>query len=124
MAKKKIVTIGLDLSKISDEILEEVASRIEEKIRSLLSEALSISRSYDADIVVALENKGTHIDVSIDIELGGELGDIIDYDTVLQGVIKEVSKFVEQELLRVAGKETSKGDSGSKQDTDNGAQER
>lgn len=104
MAKKRIVTLNLDLEKINEDVLEEIATNIEEKIRKLLSKTLIATRSYDADIVVSLEKKEDRVDVSIDIELGGELGDVVDYDSVLQGVIKEVSKFVEQELSRFSKK--------------------
>jgi len=95
----KPIIIGLDLGRIGIDELEKIALKVQEKILELLEKEIPISKSYDADIIVSLENKGDRIEVYIDIGVLGELEDVIDYDSILQYIIKESRRYVE-ELLR------------------------
>ncbi len=98
--ERKLVTLGLKLGEIGLDELEEIANRVQDLIEELLQKYLPISRSYSADVIVSLENKGDRIDAYIDIGIYGELEDVIDYDAVLQKIIREASKRIEQELSK------------------------
>lgn len=107
MAKeRKPVVIGLDLDRISINELESIALKVQEKILDLLKKEIPIPKSYDADIIVSLENKGDRIEIYIDIGILGELEDVIDYDSILQYIIRESRKYIE-DLLREYRIETS-----------------
>jgi len=97
--KREPIVIGLDLGRIGINELESIALKVQEKILDLLKKEIPISKSYDADIIVSLENKGDRIEVYIDIGLLGELEDVIDYDSILQYIVKESRRYLE-ELLR------------------------
>jgi len=97
--ERKPIIIGLDLGRIGINELETIALKVQERILDLLEKEIPISKSYDADIIVSLENKGDRIEVYIDIGVLGELEDVIDYDSILQYIIKESRRYVE-ELLR------------------------
>ena len=97
---KKIVSIGLALDKISIKDIEEFALQVENKIRTFLQEALSIEKSYDADIIVSVEKKEDCLVVFIDLGILGYLGDVIDYDSIVRSAIREASRYVEQYIQR------------------------
>ena len=97
--ERKPIIIGLDLDRIGIDELEDIALKVQEKILELLKNEIPISKSYDADIIVSLENRGDRVEVYIDIGVLGELEDVIDYDSILQYIIKESRNYVE-ELLR------------------------
>jgi len=84
--------------------MEEIALIIEEEIRRQLDKRIPLGRSYDADIIVSVENKGGEIEISLDIGVLGALDDVIDYDAIVQGVIKEVSSFIEELLRKRVGR--------------------
>lgn len=99
MAKEREpIVIGLDLDRIGINELESIALKVQEKILDLLKKEIPISKSYDADIIVSLENKGDRIEIYIDIGILGELEDVIDYDSILQYIIRESRKYIEDLL--------------------------
>lgn len=103
-SKKRVTVLNLDVSKLDMEALEEIGLAIEDRIRELLDKMMPVSRSYDADIIVYIERKGGEVTISLDIGIMGDLGDVIDYDAVIQRVIREVSKYIEELLRERAGK--------------------
>ncbi len=104
--ERKPVVIGLDLDRIGVDELEDIASKIQGKIVELLEKEIPVSKSYDADIIVSLENKGDRLEVYIDIGVRGELEDVIDYDTILQYIIRETREYVEELLRKYSSKNT------------------
>lgn len=98
--KGRIVTIGLRINELNVDRLEEIASKVQDRIEELLEELMPISKSFDADIIVSLENKGDRVDVYIDIGIMGRLDDVIDYDSIAQVIIREASNLVEKELRK------------------------
>jgi len=105
VARERVKVLGLRLEEIDVDRLEEIASRIQDCIQSLLEELIPVSKSYDADIIVSIENKGDHVEVYIDVGVIGRTGDIVDYDSIVQAVVREAGRFVEEELRRCFGRD-------------------
>ncbi len=104
MVRERVKVLGLELKDIGLEQLEEIALKIQDRVEELLKEMLPLKRSYDADIVVSLENRGDRVDVYIDVGVIGRLDDVVDYDSVVQVIIREAKGLVEGELQRYVKK--------------------
>ncbi len=102
MVRRKVVELGLDLERLSGEILEEIAGQLEQYIRRRIAEAFPAEKAYDLDIIVGLENTGDRVDVYIEVAMNSSLRLGEELDSLLRRVVGDARRYLEKRLREEA----------------------
>ncbi len=108
----KFIKLNLELEKLTDELLEELAIKVEETIVKLLSKRLG-RRIDDFNIIVNIEKEDI-VTLTISLEVTGRSRGRINYETVVEEALNTAYKLFEKELRRFV-KGSSKAERSNKQ---------
>lgn len=94
--KAKVIGLGLDLTSISTDFLQDLALAVENTIRKYVESKLG-RRLEQLNIIVNVEVNDS-LRIIVDVELLGKSRGRIDYDTLLDEAIKEAYRVAEEVL--------------------------
>lgn len=97
--RPKVIELGLDLTSISTDFLQDLALAVENTIRKYVESKLG-RRLEQLNIIVNVEVDDS-LKIIVDVELLGKSRGRIDYDTVLNEAINEAYRIAEEVLEHV-----------------------
>ncbi len=112
MPRRKIAELGLDLDRLRGELLEKLATELEEYIRREVSRLFPADKAYDLDIVVGLENKGDRIDVYIEVAMSSSFQLEESLDSLLKRVVNDARRYIEKRLTEESMAAAGRGGEG------------
>jgi len=101
VSKNYVKTLGLDLSRVTQEDLRELVFLIEERLSKFLSSISS--RADDYNVIITLSLDLGQINVGIELEYEGPKAPDPGLEVLLDQVIDNVLESFEDELLRRYG---------------------
>ena len=120
--RPKVIELGLDLTNISTDFLQDLALVVENTIREYVESKLG-RRLEQLNIIVNVEVNDS-LRIIVDVELLGRSRGRIDYDVLLDEAIKEAYRVAEEVLEHVKrgrreGTQASGSAKGSSDTSDN-----
>uniref|UniRef100_A0A7C2BKU5 DUF3194 domain-containing protein n=1 Tax=Thermosphaera aggregans TaxID=54254 RepID=A0A7C2BKU5_9CREN len=97
--------LNLKISKITPEVMEELASLAEEKISSFLNENLPFKGDFS--IIVSVEKVNDSLNIVLDVGVRGGFKDMVDYNEYIEKAIQYARKFLEEKLKEYSSEESA-----------------
>ncbi len=95
---KKVKSLNIALIELTNGKLEEIASKIVDKVEEFLSGVLPPKTEYD--ITVKLVKKEDRVDFVIDLGVRGGYSGVINYESLISDAVNIARRVLENELRK------------------------
>ncbi len=96
-ARRRAKTIGLDLSKLTPEVVEKIAVEAQERAFNSLSKELG--DLCDAELSISITVSSDLVTVALDVSTVEAGGRSAYCSNIIESVVKDVGAFIEKKLM-------------------------
>ncbi|MCS7128034.1 MAG: hypothetical protein N3E36_02020 [Sulfolobales archaeon] len=96
-ARRRVKTIGLDLSKLTPEVVEKIAIEAQEHAFNNLSKGLG--ELCDAELSISITVSSDLVTVTLGVSIMETDRKSIHCSNVIDGVVRDVRAFIEKKLM-------------------------